>query len=333
VRWAPRLEGLDIVALVLAVLLAAAATAEGVKQGNTLRDADEVVFQTTLHDMQAGRGYYPSMRDALIVKEHTPPTQIRAIRPPTLFLLLRPLPERSWRLVVGLLYLAVLLGAWRLGRPFGRYGGTLAVIGGGVWLLAFADFLYLHAELWGLPFLVWGAVTVRWDDDIPPAALLALAVCFRELFGIAFVVAAVVRHFRRPWIVATIALAVLAAVHAYFASEVLGTRGREAALGNEKLTLRFALRVISPGTGTANFAFGVAVLVLAVAGLVVAARSGDRAAWVVGPFVLFMVPAAELSTRIYWSAAWAVPATAFAPAAVDAIARRYRSTSRSPTSS
>jgi hypothetical protein len=327
------LEGLDIVALVLAILLAAAATAEGVKEGNTLRDADEIVFQTTLHDMQAGRGYYPSMRDALIAKEHQAPTQIRAIRPPTLFLLLRPLPERSWRLVVGLVYLAVLLGAWRLGRPFGRYGGTLAVIGGGVWLLAFADFLYLHAELWGLPFLIWGAVAVRSGDDVPGAVLLGLAVCFRELFGIAFVLAAVIRRFRRPWIAATVVLAVLTVIHAHFADEVLGTRGHEAALGNEKLTLRFALRVISPGTGTANFIFGVAVLVLAVAGLVLAARDGDRAAWVIGPFVLFMVPAAVLSTRIYWSAAWAVPATAFAPAAVDAVARRYRSTRRSPTSS
>ena len=171
----------------LAILLAVAATAEGVKEGNTLRDTDEIVFQTTLHDMQGGRGYYPSMRDALIVKEHQPPTEIRAIRPPTLFLLLRPLPERSWRLVVGLIYLVVLLGAWRLGRPFGRYGGTLAAIGGGIWLLAFANFLYLHAELWGLPFLIWGAVALRSDDgDVRAAVLLALAVCFRELFAIAF---------------------------------------------------------------------------------------------------------------------------------------------------
>ena len=331
-RWAPRLEGLDIVALVLALLLAVAATAEGVREGNTLRDADEIVFQTTLHEMQAGRGYYPAMRDALINKEHQPPTQIRAIRPPTLFLLLRPLPASSWRYVVGILYLAVLLGAWRLGRPFGRYGGTLAVIGGGIWLLAFANFLYLHAELWGLPFLVWGAVAVRSADDVGGAVLLGLAVCFRELFAIAFGVAAVIRRFRRPWIVATVALAVLAAIHAHFADEVLGTRGKEAALGNEKLTVRFALRVISPGTGTANFIFGVAVLILAIAGLVIAARAGDRAAWVIGPFVLFMVPAALISTRIYWSAAWAVPATAFAPAAIDAVARRYRSTRRVPTS-
>ena len=332
-RWAPRLEGLDIVALVLAVLLAAAATAEGVKQGNTLRDADEIVFQTTLHEMQVGRGYYPAMRAALVAKEHHPPTQVRAIRPPTLFLLLRPFPARSWRYVVGLVYLAVLLGAWRLGRPFGRYGGVLAVIGGGVWLLAFSDFLYLHAELWGLPFLVWGAVAVRSGDDIGAAALLASAVCFRELFAVAFVVAAVVRRVRRPWIVATIALAALTAVHYYFASEVLGKRGKEAALGNEHLTVRFALRVISPGTGTANFIFGVAVLALALVGLVLAARAGDRAAWVIGSFVVFMVPAAEISTRIYWSAAWAVPATAFAPATVDAVVRRYRSTSRHPTSS
>src|SRR4029077_7768369 len=126
-------------------------------------------------------------------------------------------------------------------------GGTLAVIGGGIWLLAFANFLYLHAELWGLPFLIWGAVALRSDDgDVPAAALLALAVCFRELFGIAFLLAAVIRRFRRPWIVASVALGVLAAIHAHFADEVLSTRGREAPLGNEKMTLRFALRVISP---------------------------------------------------------------------------------------
>jgi hypothetical protein len=310
---------LDVVTLLLVVGMAVVATAEGIREGNALVDADERVFQVTLHRMRAGDDYYHAMRDALVAKERRPPSEVRAIRPPTEFLFLRLFPVNWWRRVVGLVYLAVLLAAWRLGRPWGRYGGVLAVVGAGVWLFAFTDFLYLHAELWGLPFLMWGLVALRRDADWWAAAALLLATAVREPYALAFAVAFLIRRGwrRAPWLAAAGALAGLAVVHVHLARQVLAGHGHEAKFGNEAHTLRFALRVVSPGTGGINFAFGVAMLVLGLGGLVVAARRRDPAAWVALPFVLFMVPAAEVATRIYWSAAWAVPAAAFAPAVLS----------------
>jgi len=301
------------------------ATAEGIREGNTLVDTDEHVFQVTLHHMRGGEDYYHAMRDAVAAKEGRPPTEVRAIRPPTEFLFLRLFPARWWRWVVGLVYLAVLLAAWRLGQPLGRYGAVLAVAGAGVWLLAFSDFLYLHAELWGLPFLMWGLVAVRRGADWPAAVVLLVATAVREPYGIAFVVAFLVRRGWRkvPWLAAWLVLAALTLVHLHLARQVLSAHGYEAKFGNETRTLRFVLKVISPGAGTINFVFGVVMLALGVAGLVIAARHRDEAAWVALVFVLVMVSAAEVATRTYWSACWAVPATTFAPAAFARFGRSH----------
>src|SRR2546423_537877 len=133
---------------VLAVALALVAVFAGLHTGNKVLDTDEDVYQRTLRSMRSGEGYYPAMRDALIVKEKARPSSVRAIRPPTLFLFLRWFPERSWRWLVGLIYLAVLLAIARLGEPYGRYGSIVATTAGGVWMIGASSYLYLHAELW-----------------------------------------------------------------------------------------------------------------------------------------------------------------------------------------
>src|SRR5258708_4739127 len=160
-------------AAVLAIAFAVISVFSGLHKGNKILDTDEAVYQRTLREMRTGRGYYRAMSDALVVKEGARPNSVRAIRPPTEFLLLRWLPEKSWRWVVGIVYLAVLLGLARLGEPYGRYGCLIAVVAGGVWMIGASSYLYLHAELWGLPFFVAGLVAVRRDDAPSAAALIA----------------------------------------------------------------------------------------------------------------------------------------------------------------
>ena len=77
------------------------ATALGIRTGYRTVDVDEVVCRDTVVAMQHGHGYYPAMRDALVAKEGAPPSQVRAVRPPTLYLFLARFPERSWRYLVG----------------------------------------------------------------------------------------------------------------------------------------------------------------------------------------------------------------------------------------
>src|SRR5207247_2613662 len=112
-------------AAVLAIAFAVVSVFSGLRTGNKVLDTDEAVYQHTLREMRAGRGYYRAMSDALVIKEGARPDSVRAIRPPTEFLLLRWLPEKSWRWVVGIVYLAVLIGLARLGEPYGPYGSLV----------------------------------------------------------------------------------------------------------------------------------------------------------------------------------------------------------------
>src|SRR5213593_1771219 len=105
-----------VAGVALSVAIALVATISGLRTGYAKQDVDEAVYRNTLLSMRQGEGYYPAMRDALVLKENRPPRSVRAIRPPTTFLLLRWFPPASWRWIAGLAYVGVLLGAWRLGR-------------------------------------------------------------------------------------------------------------------------------------------------------------------------------------------------------------------------
>ncbi|MBV8305529.1 MAG: hypothetical protein JOZ04_15055, partial [Acidimicrobiia bacterium] len=212
----------DRLALMLVVVLGAVAIAVGVRAGYHHVDTDELVYRRTLIAMQHGAGYYNAMRSALIRKEGAPPTQLRSIRPPTMFLLLRPLPASTWRWAVGVVYIAVLLLAWRLSRPLAPWGGPVGVGLASLWLLGAAPLLFLHSELWGLPFLLGGALALRAHRWWPAAVLLAAAVLFRETYLVGFAAGLVLAGprravSRRPFWIAAVALLALAAVHAWLA--------------------------------------------------------------------------------------------------------------------
>lgn len=301
-------------ATILAVVFAAIAVATGVHTGNRVLDTDEAVYQRTLTKMRHGVGYYRAMSDALVVKEHSRPDSVRAIRPPTEFLILRWFPEKSWRYIVGFVYLAVLIGLARLGERFKPYGGEIAVVAGGVWVIGASSYLYLHAELWGLPFFVAGLVAAHNDDDDAAAALLGAATLFRELYGLALLLGLILAKRRTAWILATVFVAGLAAVHVALAHHVLAAHGHEVNLGNEPITLHNFLRYISPGDKTPAFVLGVVMLLLGFAGL--ARNLKDRAARILLPFAVAMLIAGVVSTRSYWNLTYGPPVSAYIGAAL-----------------
>src|SRR4051812_45641457 len=183
--------GGDRVSIALVVPLAALAVAIGLRAGESTPDTDELVYRRTLVSMQHGSGYYDAMRTALVRKEGAPPSQVRSVRPPTMFLLLRWFPRSTWRWDVGLVYLAVLLLAWRLSRAMAPWAGPVAVALSAVWLFGASSRLYLHSELWGLPFLLGGALACRSGRWAVGAGLLAAAVLFRETYAVSFLAALV----------------------------------------------------------------------------------------------------------------------------------------------
>jgi hypothetical protein len=302
---------------VLAVTLALVAVLTGVRTGNKALDTDEDVYQRTLRSMRSGEGYYRSMSDALLVKEKARPSSVRAIRPPTLFLVLRWFPERSWRWIVGLVYLAMLLALARLGEPYGRYGGVVATVAGGVWVIGASSYLYLHAELWGLPFFLAGLVAVRRENDSNGAALLAVATALRELYGVGLLLGVLMSKRRRPWLLATAVIIALAAVHIWLAHSVLASAGHEVGLGNERITIHSILRFLSPGDRPAAFALGVTMLAAGFMGMARNLRR-DRAATILLPFSIILLVAGVAATRTYWNLTYGPAVSAFCTAAVAA---------------
>jgi hypothetical protein len=319
----------DGAAVVLAVLLALAATLVGVRTGWHPADADELVYRETLVLMRHGADFYRAQATALIAKEHRPPTSVRAIRPPTLYLALRWLPPASWRWAVGLVYLADLLLVWRLARAHGPPLAVLAVAVGGIWLLGFAPYLFLHAEVWGLPFFLAGLLSARARRPWAAAALFLLAACIRELYAIGLVAGVVwevvplprplrwgtVRTRVRPWVTCASAALALYAVHSLLAERVLSATGYNARFANEHRTLSFVLRLLSPISSGPGELFGVMVTALGIVGAARVARR-DPAAWSALISGSLLLVASVWVTRVYWSACWALPLAAFAPAAL-----------------
>jgi hypothetical protein len=304
----------DAVALVAVAILAVAALVSGLRTGWSEVDVDERVYVDTLHAMRGGASYYDAMRDALVTKEGGPPDSVRAIRPPTMFLLLRPFPEGAWRWLAGAVTAASLVLLWRLGRPYGPYGGVIAVVAGGLWLLGAAPLLFLHAELWGLPLALAGLVLVRRDRRVAGGAALVAAVAFRELYLVFLLAAALLARRRRAFVVALAVVAALVAVHAALADHVLSAGGHQVSLGNEAHDLSFLLRLLSPGDNRAGGVLGGALLVAGAIGLR-RRWTDDAAARIVALSAPLLLVAAFVSTRTYWALTFAPPVAAFVPAA------------------
>lgn len=313
----------DRVSIALVVLLTALAVAVGLRAGESRPDADELVYRRTLVAMQHGQGYYTAMRDALVRKEGAPPSQVRSVRPPTMFLLLRPLPRSTWRWAVGVVYLAVLLLAWSLSRSLAPWGGPVGVTLASVWLLGAASRLYLHSEIWGLPFLLGGALAMRRRQWPVAAACLAAAVLFRETYAVAFVAGLLWSERRRPFWVAAGVLVVLGAVHVTLAQAALSAHGKENALRNGTLGLRFVLNVVSPYDQPLGWVLGVASLVLGAVGFAVR-WADDRGARVLAVTAAVLLPATIAVGREYWSLTYGVGIACYVPAGLVLLLERRR---------
>jgi hypothetical protein len=303
-----------LAAAVLITGLTLLAVLEGFRTGYRVIDLDEAVYRNTLVSMRAGEGYYQAMRDAVEVKEGGPPRSIRAIRPPTMFLFLRWFPEGSWRWLSGGVFFGILLATWHLGRPYGPFGGAMACALAALWVLAASSFLFLHAEVWGLPLFLAGILAFRRRNDPAAATLVAAATTVRELYGLGLVIGLLFARRRRPWIVAILVIAGLTALHALLARSGLTPTGREVPLGNEPITLSFILRALSPGSRPAAWPFGLIGLGCGIAGLV-RRRVADPAARLLLPFVAIMAVATVAATRVYWALTWGPAIAAFVPAA------------------
>ncbi len=313
----------DRIAVVAAICLALVATALGIRTGYRTVDVDEVVYRNAVVAMQHGDGYYPAMREALVAKEGAPPSQIRSVRPPTLYVLLARFPERSWRYLVSAIYLAVLLLAWRLARPLHPHGGPIAVVLVGMWALGSAPLLFLHTELWGLPFLLAGALAMRNQRWALAALALATAAALREIYVLPLLIGLVVAPRRRAWVAAVVVVAGLGLLHAGLASDILSPDGREAAFGKSGLGPRYVLSALSPSDRPLGWLLGMGGGAL---GLVALRRrwATDAAARTLLPFVAVMVPLTVFIGREYWGLAFGPAVACYAPGALAAVSARYR---------
>lgn len=304
----------DALAIVAVVLLTFTALVASLRTGWSELDVDEVVFAKTLHEMRGGASYYDAMRSALVEKEGAPPDSLRAIRPPTTFIVLRPFPSAWWRWLACAAIAASLTLLWRLGRPFGAHGGVVAVVVGGLWLVAAAPLLFLHAELWGLPWLLGGLLELRRGRRWTAAGLWVAAVAFRELYVVFVLTAAVAVRPRRAWVAALAAIGALLAVHASLAADVISDGGRQVSMGNEAHSFDFLLRILSPGESVAAGVLGAGVLATSLWAL--ADRwPTDATARVVAPAIVILAVGAFVATRTYWALTFAPVAAAFVPAA------------------
>jgi hypothetical protein len=306
----------DRLSVVVAAVLALMATVIGVRNGYRVVDVDEVVFRDTVVSIRQGEGYYQAMHDALVVKEGAPPTQVRSIRPPTLFLLLSRFPPDSWRYLAGGVYLTILLLAWRLGRPLHPYGGLIAVVLTGMWVLGATEVLFLHSELWGLPFLMGGALALRTERWALAALAVGLAAVQREIFVLPLLVGVVVAARRWVWVAVVVVAAGLGLLHVILATDVLETQGREAAFGKSGLSPRYILSALSPSDRPVGWLIGVPTLVLGFRGLW-RRWADDPAARMLLPFAAAMVPLTVFFGREYWGLAFGPVLACYVPAALS----------------
>lgn len=316
----------DRLAVVAALCLALVATALGVRTGYRVVDVDEVVYRNTLVAMQDGAGYYPAMRDALVVKEGAPPSQIRSVRPPALYLALARFPEESWRYLAGAVSVAVLLLAWRLGRPLHPYGGPIAVFLVGMWVLGAAEVLFLHTELWGLPFLLAGGLAMRSSRWALAALAVAAAAVLREIYVLPLLFGLTVAPRRRAWLAAVAVVGGLGLLHASLAADILDPEGREAAFGKSGLGLHYIVSALSPSDQPVGWVLGVIGGVLGAVGL--GRRwNDDAAARLILPFAVVMVPLTVFLGREYWGLTFGPAVACFVPAGLVALQSYRDSTS------
>ena len=261
----------DVVALLLAIGVMLVSLPGTLGLDPHLADIDQIVYEQTLASMQSGASYYDATANALTAKEGTPPSQVRSVRPPTMFLVLEPFAPGAWRWIAAGLSLVVVLTAWRMAREMSVLAGPIAVILVGVYLRSALPYLYLHAELWGFPFVLGGLLAVRRRRWAVAAALMVAAILIRELYAVYLIAALVWLPRRRPFVVGGAVVVVAGAVHAWLASRILDPNGRETPYPNHA-SVAYVLDMLAPSGGNAGWMVGAAVTVLGVVVLAVLSR-------------------------------------------------------------
>lgn len=308
----------DRIAIIAAAAFALAAVVLGLRTGYRTVDVDELVFRHTIVAMRNGEGYYPAMRDALVAKEGAPPSQVRSVRPPTLYLVLARFPASTWRYLVDAVYLATLLMAWRLARPLHPLGGPVAVFLTGMWILGATPFLFLHTELWAVPFLLAGALAMRNERWAAAAVALAMAALLRELYVLPLLIGLLVAPRRRAFVGAIVVVAGLALIHAGLARDIVAAGGKEPPLGPSGQGVRYLFNALSPSDRPLGWLVGVLGTVLGFLGLW-RRRPIDPAARMLLPFVAVILPLTLLVGREYWGLVFGPALVCYLPAALPGL--------------
>jgi hypothetical protein len=180
-------------------------------------------------------------------------------------------------------------------------------------VLGAAPLLFLHTELWGLPFLLAGALALRNEEWVVSAAALGLAALLRELYVLPLVLSVAVARRRTPALVAVAVVAVAGLVHVHFAQAILSPNGKEAAFGKSGLSPRYILSALGPSDRPLGWLVGV---VGGAAGFWALRDTwaSDPAARVLLPFAAAMVPLTVFFGREYWGLAFGPAVACFAPA-------------------
>lgn len=311
-------RALPVLGLVSALLLIVNKTVLPV-----IHATDEVIFRRTLEAMHRGQGFYPAYRAAL-AHQDVAGSQVRSFRIPTEFLLLRPFPVSSYRWLAAAVVLASVLLCWRLAREAHPAVQAVVLVGSAMWLSELLDIVYLYAEVWALPGFLLALVALRDERWTLAAVALTVAVCTRELYAPALLLAIVLvpRAHRRPFVVGLGVAAVVGAVHYGLASQQLVEVGAEAPF-NRFADLGGSLQaVLSPRPHRASVALPLTVLtVLGAVGTVRAWRV-DLAARLAGATSLALFALTLYGGRVYWPLLFSPVLVAFVGAALPRGTRR-----------
>jgi hypothetical protein len=300
----------------------------GARTSDAVQDVDEVAFRQTLEQMQHGDDYYSALRDALVAKEHRPPpSNVRAYRLPTLYLVLARLPSSWWRWAATVPYAAMIFAAWAIGSRLDRYGGPAAAVLVGVWAIASAPHAYLYTEMWGAAALLVGLAFAQRDRRAAAACGFATAALLRELYIVAFLVGLIRFRHSRVWQAAAVVVTCVGLVHLYLASRVLDPNGFEPPLspigGRQSL-----LSLISPGTSPIASFVGAAGLLGGAAGLVYCSRLGQSAARIALFHAATLLVATLFVGRSYWALTFGPSTAAFVGASFGPLRRVASRTNR-----
>lgn len=339
---------------VFVVLMSLLALASSLLSGDDIKDVDQIVYEDTLHRMQAGENFYEATRLSLIEKDDLPPTQVRSFRTPVVFEVLHHFPEPLWRVAAGVFFAATIGLSAALAHPFGRYGSVIAAVLAGFWAIAYAPLLYLHAEIWAMPLALGGLLLVRRSAPrVSPTALVLLAgaTLVRELFGLLFVLvmlSPVFEHGRLrlgrlrtvftwtelwPRALAAVGLITGFALHIRAVLPYLASDGYEPPFGNEGMKLSYLAAAIGPGGSSFSTVVGIIGLVLGVAGLY-RVRRGDPLALPVAIHSVVLVALTLTIGRVYWGYVSGPLLAAYLPVMIArpvTVVRGLKSTEGTPT--